>query len=201
MTKSELRKIYLARQKEFLPAERNEKSEQISNRFFTNFDLKNVRFLHCFIAIEKFNEIDTSLILKRLWRDFPHIKTIVPRVDFQTNRMESLIFGVKTELEKNDWEIREPVESESVAADEIDAVLVPLLCFDARGFRVGYGKGFYDRFLKNCREDCLRIGLSYFAPVEEISDARDFDVRLDFCVTPEKVFTTKTLKNTKESEN
>lgn len=70
----------------------------------------------------------------------------------------------------------------------LDAVLVPLIAFDARGFRVGYGKGFYDRFLKTCRADCLKIGLSLFPPVEKIADTADFDVKLDACATPEKIW-------------
>jgi 5-formyltetrahydrofolate cyclo-ligase len=75
-----------------------------------------------------------------------------------------------------------------IEIEKIDAIIVPLLCFDARGFRVGYGKGFYDKFLSECRTDCLKIGFSYFAPVAEISDAQDFDVKLDYCITPEEIF-------------
>jgi 5-formyltetrahydrofolate cyclo-ligase len=64
--------------------------------------------------------------------------------------------------------------------------------FDRRGFRVGYGKGFYDKFLSECRADCLKIGLSYFEPIDEISDAQNFDVRLDCCITPKEIFTAET---------
>ena len=67
-------------------------------------------------------------------------------------------------------------------------VLVPLLCFDESGHRVGYGKGFYDRFLTKCRPDTQKVGLSYFPPVKEITDADSFDIRLDLCLTPEKVW-------------
>jgi 5-formyltetrahydrofolate cyclo-ligase len=62
------------------------------------------------------------------------------------------------------------------------------LCFDLRGFRVGYGKGFYDRFLKKCRADCKKIGLSFFEPVKEISDIEEFDVALNFAVTPQEIY-------------
>ena len=77
---------------------------------------------------------------------------------------------------------------ELIDEKEIDLVLVPLLCFDKKGFRVGYGKGFYDRFLSKCRSDVLKIGLSYFKPVEKIEDVRDFDVALDYCITPKGVW-------------
>ena len=186
MLKSELRKIYLARQKSLSPQERRDGSELISNLFFDKFDLSRIKFLHCFVPIEKFNEIDTKLIFERLWREFPHVKTLVPRVNFLTNEIENLKFTPETALTQNQWNIHEPSHDETVETGEIDLVLVPLLAFDACGFRVGYGKGFYDKLLKNCRDDCRKIGLSYFAPVEEIEDARDFDVKLDFCITTEK---------------
>jgi len=54
---------------------------------------------------------------------------------------------------------------------------------------VGYGKGYYDRFLKRCRTDCLKVGLSYFGPVETIPEAHDADIPLDCCITPEVIQT------------
>jgi 5-formyltetrahydrofolate cyclo-ligase len=191
MTKAELRKIYLAKQKSLSLFERKQKSEQITDGFFVNLDLNKINFLHCFLPIEKFNEIDTNFIFQKIWRDFPQIETLVPRVNLQTDKIENLIFAPGTEIVKNAWEIFEPTNNESIETEKIDVVLIPLLCFDARGFRVGYGKGFYDKFLKNCRVDCLKIGLSYFEPVAEIADLQEFDVQIDFCVTPEKVVNCK----------
>jgi 5-formyltetrahydrofolate cyclo-ligase len=194
MLKTELRKTFVARQKALSPIERAVKSEAIASSFLQNFDLRPIRFLHCFLPIEKFNEIDTRLIFERIWRDFPRVATLVPRVDFETGEIESLKFTSRTALVENQWQIREPAHEEKIETRKIDLVLVPLLCFDARGFRVGYGKGFYDRFLKNCRPDCVKIGLSYFAPIAEIEDAREFDEKLDFCVTPREVFVTENGK-------
>ncbi|MCY7376938.1 MAG: 5-formyltetrahydrofolate cyclo-ligase [Pyrinomonadaceae bacterium] len=191
MLKSELRKIYLEKQKSLSDAERSEKSRRIAEQFFAHFDLTNIRFLHVFLPIEKNREIDTFIIINRLRRDFPRITTIVPRLDFETMTLENLKFDA-AKLAVNQWHIPEPIGGESVVGERIDAVLAPLLCFDNGGFRVGYGKGFYDKLLKTCRADCLKIGLSYFASVAEISDAQSFDIKLDFCVMPEEVFTVKT---------
>ncbi len=184
MIKTELRKIYLGKQKSLSSSERKQKSERIADKLFANFDLSQIGFLHCFLPIEKFNEIDTKLIFQRIWREFPQIATLAPRVDFQIDRIESVKLTSRTNLVKNAWQIPEPTGNEIIETSKINLILVPLLCFDASGFRVGYGKGFYDRFLKNCRANCLKVGLSYFAPVERISDAQDFDVKLDFRVTP-----------------
>jgi 5-formyltetrahydrofolate cyclo-ligase len=187
MTKSGLRKIYLEKQKSLSNIERSAKSLQIADVFFDFFSFEKIRFLHAFLPIEKNGEIDTFAVINRLWRDFPEITTSVSRVDFETMTLESLKFESTTELVVNRWHILEPAGNKLIEVEKLDAVLVPLLCFDERGFRVGYGKGFYDKFLKNCRADCLKIGVSYFAPVNKINDAREFDVKLDYCVTPQKV--------------
>lgn len=192
MIKSELRKTYLDRRKNLSTADRDEKNRQIAERFFQNFDLTEIKFLHCFLPIERTGEIDTQIIIRKIRRDFPSIEILVPRVNFQTNEIENLKYTLAGKLKPNQWQIYEPVddekvEAQKVEAQKVDAVLIPLLCFDRRGFRVGYGKGFYDKFLKNCRADCLKIGLSYFAPVEKIADAQRFDVKLDFCVTPQTI--------------
>lgn len=188
MLKADLRTIYLIKQNLLSPSERLKKSEQISERFFYAFGLKNIQTIHLFLPIEKNKEIETRFIYERIRRYFPKIKTVVPRVNKRINEIESLEFNSATKLALSNWQILEPIESNPVGADQIDLVLVPLLCFDKKGFRVGYGKGFYDKFLKNCRTDCLKIGLSYFPPIEEISDTNRFDVTLNYCVTPEKIW-------------
>jgi 5-formyltetrahydrofolate cyclo-ligase len=187
VTKSELRKEYLEKQKAFSAEERTARSRRIAEQFFKNVDLGGALTIHCFIPIEKFNEIDTMPIFERLWREFPRIQTVVPRVDPESGEMRSLKFASETELVKNAWEIYEPAHHESVEPGEIDMVLVPLLCIDSQGHRVGYGKGFYDRFLSKCSGGCFKIGLSYFAPVDAIEDVHPGDVSLDLCVTLEGV--------------
>jgi 5-formyltetrahydrofolate cyclo-ligase len=186
MTKSELRKIYLARQKMLTNKERIKLSLQICENFFSHFLLENINIFHVFLPIEKNSEIKTSFIINRLHKRLK--KIVVPRVNFETNEIENVEFRPDSPTTLNKWHISEPEEITTVEAQKVDLVIVPLLCFDESGFRVGYGKGFYDRFLEKCRADCLKIGLSYFSPVTKISDAQNFDVKLNFCVTPEEIF-------------
>jgi 5-formyltetrahydrofolate cyclo-ligase len=103
--------------------------------------------------------------------------------------MESLAYGPETKMRTDRWGIGEPAHDEFVEPAEIDMVVVPLICFDRQGHRVGYGKGYYDRFLSRCRPDCVKVGLSYFGPVGEIDDVWEGDVQLDFCATPDGVIT------------
>ncbi len=188
MNKSGLRQIFLKRQEALTPDECDHRSRQITDLFFENFDLSTVKVLHCFIAIEKFNEINTSSIFQRLWTEFQHIETVVPRVNFKTGEIESLKLTTETQLVPNKWQIREPSHAEYVETSKIDVVLVPLVCLDKAGNRVGYGKGFYDRFLNKCRPDCVKIGLSYFPPLKNVEDVGKHDIKLDRCITPVRIF-------------
>ena len=183
MTKSELRKLYLEKRRDLSPVEHAGFSSKIGELLFSNFDLSPIATVHCFISSKHTGEVETSGIFERYWREFPQIKTVAPRVNEQTGEIDALPFGPDTRLVENKWKISEPADGNAVEPNEIDLVLVPLLCFDMRGYRVGYGKGFYDKFLAKCRPDCLKIGLSFFPPVERINDIHDGDVPLDFCVT------------------
>ena len=98
---------------------KKEKSFRIAELFFQNFDLSKINFLHCFLPIEKFNEIDTRPIFEKIWRDFPNMQTLVPRVNFQTNEIENLKFSPETETEKNTWEIFEPTHNEQSKPEKL----------------------------------------------------------------------------------
>lgn len=165
-----------------------EKSGEIAERLFAEYDFSTYRTVHSFIPISKFNEIETATIFERIWTDFPNIRTAVPSTNRSTDELEHYLYTRTTDLVENAWGIREPSGGEKADPKEIDLALVPLLCFDERGYRVGYGKGYYDRFLRLCRADCLKVGLSFFPPEPEIDDIHDGDVRLDACITPDRVY-------------
>ena len=186
MTKSELRAQFLSRRKAIAPEDLAATSRLIAARFFETSDLSSINCLHCFLPIAKFNEIDTRLVLEKVWRDHPHVQVVVPRTELKTGEMSSLKFGPDTVLGRNAWGIDEPTHDEIVDPDLIDMVLVPGLCFDRERHRVGYGKGYYDRFLSKCRPDCVKIGLSYFDLIEKIDDVHAGDVQLDFVISPER---------------
>jgi len=97
-------------------------------------------------------------------------------------------FQADTAFQKNENNIHEPMDGTVTAAGIIDMVFVPMLIFDTRGYRIGYGKGFYDKYLDQCRPDCIKVGFCYFDPVDKIEDTHDFDVPLNLCITPQKVY-------------
>jgi 5-formyltetrahydrofolate cyclo-ligase len=191
MQKGELRKLFQAQRKALSTAEYNAKCVQVYNRFFSDVDLKKINVIHTFLSIDNNKEPDTWLIINKLHDEYSHVRIAVPRIIPKTNDLENFYLDSLTQLVTNEWGIPEPVSGTKTPSEQIDLVLVPLLIFDAQGHRVGYGKGFYDKFLGQCRSDTLRVGLSLFPPVEKIDDVNDFDVALDCCVTPEKMFVFK----------
>lgn len=188
MTKGELRKLYLEKRSTFPAADVIAVSGRIADRFFESVDISRVRTLHCFISIPKFNEVDTSAIYNRVWRDFPDIVTVAPQTDLATGAIESVIFNSQTVWNENSWGIREPAGGDIVEPTAIDLVVVPLLCFDGRLHRVGYGKGMYDKFLARCRPDCAKVGVSLFPPADAIADISERDIALDLVITPDAAF-------------
>ncbi|MFZ9661276.1 MAG: 5-formyltetrahydrofolate cyclo-ligase, partial [Chitinophagaceae bacterium] len=102
--------------------------------------------------------------------------------------MESVEYNEVSELKKNVYGISEPVDGNLIAIELLDMVLMPLLAFDLDGNRVGFGKGYYDRFLKSCRRDIVKIGLSFLDPLDKISDINSYDIPMDFCITPKMTY-------------
>ncbi len=188
MSKTELRKIYLDKRRKLNSAECAHFNLQIYNLFFSSIDLSFVKIIHIFLPLEKNNEPDTWMIVDRIRREFPHIRISVPKVNAQTSELENFYFEGLHQIEINQWGIPEPRQGIPTPSEKIDLVIVPLLVFDEAGNRIGYGKGFYDRFLIQCRLDCKKVGLSFFEPVEFIADPDAHDVKLNSCITPKEVY-------------
>ncbi len=151
-------------------------------------DFKEVKNVHLFLPISAKKEIDTYLITDWLRANHPKIKLVLSRSDFKTHQLNHIVWGKNTHLAKNTWGITEPQHGEIIQAAQLDLILIPLLAFDETGHRVGYGKGFYDRFLAECGTDTQKIGLSHFEPIPEIEDTDDLDIRLNACISPQKIW-------------
>jgi 5-formyltetrahydrofolate cyclo-ligase len=188
MQKSVLRKQFNALRKQLTQVEIEQNSILITESFFTNFDLTKVNYLHIFLAIPEKGEVNTHLIIQKIWVQFPHIQVVSSKTDFENNTLSHYELNPNTKLIQNTWGITEPINSVQVSDNQLDMILIPLLCFDESGYRVGYGKGFYDRFLANCRADTLKIGLSFFPPIQKIEDLNEFDIALNYCITPSEIW-------------
>ena len=167
-----LRSQFLQKREKMSEVERREKSLLISQQVKSFLHNNAIQTVHTFLPQRGKNEVDTYNIISMIRESFPYVQVIVPRIITGTRNMEHYLLEQTTILIENKWKIPEPdpATTQQVNVINIDAVLIPLLAFDKSGYRVGYGGGFYDRFLSLCRPDTVKAGLSFFDPVEEITD-------------------------------
>jgi len=185
MTKKEARIKYKDLRKNLTHEERDEKSCAIANQLL-QLPIWDKQYYHVFLSITEHFEIDTEYILHILAGKDKDI--VVSKSDFQTREMIHFLLTDSTKIMKNEYNIPEPVSGLEVPDEKIDVVFVPLLTFDKKGHRVGYGKGFYDRFLSKCKPDVITIGLSFFAAEDKLTDVNDLDFKLKYCVTPAQIY-------------
>lgn len=181
MEKAFLRKIYKQKRQNLLPHE-IEKFQKSIYQQIEILDLRDIKNVHLFLSLKKFKEIDTQPIINFFRKHNKQI--IVSKSDFISKTLTHFILENETQIELNNYGIPEPVNAIKVDESIIDLVFVPLLISDKQNYRVGYGKGFYDRFLANCRKDVKTIGLNFFKPIPKILDLNEFDYPLDNVIYP-----------------
>ncbi|TWI01359.1 5-formyltetrahydrofolate cyclo-ligase [Flavobacterium tiangeerense] len=184
MNKTELRQKYKALRNSLSENEIEEMSLAVANKII-KLPIWEKNYFHIFLPITEQKEINTEFILHLLSGKDKEI--IVSKADFETRNMTHFLLTDNTKIKKNKYNIPEPVDGIEVPSTKIDVVFVPLLAFDKSGHRVGYGKGFYDKFLSECKPDVIKIGLSFFEPEESIEGVFEGDIKLDYCVTPNEV--------------
>lgn len=164
---------------------------KLDDLLLIQFQGADIPFLHALLSywpIEENHEPDTHLFTEFLRFRNPELKICYPVSDFSTGTMQAVATDIDTAFVPKQLNIHEPVSGEILEPDQLDIVFVPLLAFDENGFRVGYGKGFYDKYLARCRPDCIKVGFSYFDPLPSLKDRNEFDVPLDICITPRNAY-------------
>lgn len=186
-TKQQIRKQYLQKRASLSVDEYVQLNQRLLHRFAT-VDLEGIKCIHIYRPIIARKEPDTLLLIQWLKHEHPDIKLVYPKTDFENLSMTSFLDDEELDVAENHWGITEPTSGNTVDAGQIDMVIGPLLAFDVNGYRVGYGKGFYDRFMAQCAPQTLFVGLSFFEPVPAISDIDGYDIALHMCITPDKTY-------------
>jgi 5-formyltetrahydrofolate cyclo-ligase len=167
-----------------------EKMEDLMLIQFQQLRIDIPSLIMTYSPIKVLNEFDPQIITDYCYFKNPGQQLFYPVIvdDKKEQKIISMIVDDETIFKTNKYGIEEPVDGIDMFPSEIDLVIVPLLYFDKTGNRVGYGKGYYDKFLKKCRKDCIKIGFCYFDPVDEIEDINKFDVKLDYGITPSSIY-------------
>lgn len=188
MTKTALRKYYQEKRLSLTDRDRNRMDDLLLIRFQQWEIPLHISTVLSYWPLKHRVEPNTFLFTDFLAFRMPGIAVAYPVSDFKHHTMQALLVNDDTDYKVNQYGIAEPLEGEPVAPEEIDLVLVPMLAFDRKGYRLGYGKGFYDRYLSKCRPDLVKLGLCYFEPVGEIPGIDQYDVPLNACITPERIY-------------
>ncbi len=188
MTKKELRKLYLPLRKKIPQDIYHKMNKNIHKLFFEHFVLSVETKLkvHTYLSNNDINEIDTWGIIKDLEKKTTEI--YVPKINEHfTNNMNNCLLSQHSTFKKNKWNIYEPNNCNILNPSKLNLIIIPCIVCDLRGYRVGYGKGYYDRFLSKVSKKTIKVTLSAFALVEPIEDIKVFDIPMDYCITPDKI--------------
>lgn len=187
MTKQALRQLYKSKRAE-LHAKERLKLDDLLLLQFQQFDYSAIQTALSYWPLTNQAEPNTHLFSGYLRHILPGLMLCYPVTATSSKQMTALAINEDTEYHTNPLGITEPKEGIVVQPELVDLILVPLLVCDANGYRVGYGKGFYDRYLADCRKNIVKIGFSYFEPIDKITDRDQFDVPLTYCITPQHTY-------------
>lgn len=181
MLKKEARKLFLEK-RVALTHKECVKLDDLLLIQFQKIQLGSFNCIGSFYPLDHQNEPNSLLFVKYLTFFIPDLKVVYPVIDPTGEKMN--FYNQTKDTLINKWGIHEPLSIDYMPTEKIEVFLVPLIGFDERGHRIGFGKGFYDRFFENCTHNPKRIGISYFDPIPRIEDTHEFDVPLTHCITP-----------------
>lgn len=187
MTKKEIRREFIRQRDAMEPAWQLRADDLILIQFQT-LELPFLERVLSFYSIPEKKEVNSFLLTDYLHFRNPALQLAYPRMNVADTSMEAVAVTADEAFTDNEFGITEPIGNDLIDPLHLDLVLVPLLAIDRQGHRVGYGKGYYDRFLARVSDDCIKVGVSYFEPVERIDDTHEYDLPLDLCVTPQQVY-------------
>jgi 5-formyltetrahydrofolate cyclo-ligase len=187
LIKKEIRAIHIEKRNLLDVDAIKEMSENIVNNFRT-LALQGAQILLSYYPIPERREFDVTICEQLLALENENLQVAWPKLMSDNVSMQAIAVHKNTVLVENRYNILEPISDEYIDPQLIDVVFVPLLAFDNKGYRVGYGKGFYDRYLPKCAQDVVKIGFSYFEALDAIEDVNEYDVPLNYCITPTRVY-------------
>jgi 5-formyltetrahydrofolate cyclo-ligase len=157
LTKQEMRSKILLKLKKQKKEDRNKKSGLIKERLFKEPVFKKAKRVMFYIALK--GEVETKEMIEEA-KTLGKIIAVPVCVKNKTSLRPALLDS-HAHLKKGPYGVSEPVISRYIALKDLDLVVAPGLAFDKKGNRLGRGKGYYDRFLKQIPKDTPSIGLAY----------------------------------------
>ena len=182
--KTNLRERYLTLRESISVNELEKSSKDICDQLLNHFNFSNQN-IHLFYPIEGKSEVNTWPIHLKLIETNQLHTSVYNSV---SNQWDCVSFDADTTFIKQRYNVPVPDTFKNSKWDKIDFIIMPLLCFDDFGNRIGYGKGIYDQICKHLKKSCVKIGLSFFEAHPKAIEVEKHDIPLDFCQTPQKLY-------------
>ncbi|MFY9175484.1 MAG: 5-formyltetrahydrofolate cyclo-ligase [Peptococcia bacterium] len=165
------------------------KSHEISQRLIMMPEYQQADVVMLYLSFE--NEVDTKGLIITSWKQKK--KVVIPVCQPADKTILVSELHSFDELTPGTWNISEPKKEflRPIPASRIDLAIIPGLAFDVRGNRLGYGAGYYDRFLPNLSPNCAKIALSYEMTMQEFLPTEAHDVPMDYIITEAKIYKVK----------
>lgn len=167
-----------------------EKSSVIVKKLINMIEFKQSKVIMCYLDYK--NEVETEKLVKQclMLGKRVAIPVIVNLPGEGMDILASEIFNTDNGLKPNYYGIHEPEKNmvRVVEPCEFDIVIVPGVAFDTRKYRMGYGAGCYDRFLKKLKSDCIKIGIAFELQIFDRIPIEKHDIPMDFVITENNIF-------------
>lgn len=184
--KKKYRTVYLRKRKMLGARDFDKKNARLLYHFCKFFEDSAATRFHSFLSIHKNREVNTWPLIE--WLKSQGKQIVISKCSTTSNELTHYLFEDYKQLKESKYGIPEPEHGTIVLPKDLQVVLIPLIVFDRIGQRIGYGAGYYDRFLSECPKDCIKVGLSLAPPLDEIPFTEPHDIPMDYCITPLGVF-------------
>lgn len=187
MDKKEVRNVMSKRRKSMSEQEVSHKSKTIIEKVMNTEEFKKSKNLMVFLSFDNevytFDLIDKAMDMGK--------KVVVPYTVKDTYEIiPTLLKNIEEDLEVSSYGYLEPKKEKitTVQEEDIDLTIVPGLAFDKDMNRIGFGKGYYDRYLAKTRKDSKNMAIAYEYQVLEEIPHDDYDVKMDYIITEENIY-------------
>lgn len=186
--KSLLRESLIAKRRALDSITRYAAKEAALQYLLTSEIFQASQHIACYWALD--HEFDCALIIEKIWG--LQKQCYLPVLSLTEKSLHFVSYEASDVLQSNRYRIYEPVNTQPMATEDLDLVIVPMVGFDLKGHRLGMGGGYYDRtfsiFHKNLRKKVYLMGLAYECQQVDELPVESWDVAVDSVLTEKKMY-------------
>ncbi|MBQ0140333.1 MAG: 5-formyltetrahydrofolate cyclo-ligase [Kurthia sp.] len=183
MNKKQYRKNMLIKLQNMAEEDYLRKSKMIHNKLLNMKEIQHAQIIA--LTISNFPEVNTKLLIEALWKIGKTI--VIPKCHPKTKEMDFYVFQAYDQLEIVYMNLSEPkIEiTKKIRKEQIDLIISPGVVFDTSGYRIGFGGGYYDRFLQGFTKKT--ISMAFEIQIVEKVPVDAYDLPIEKIITEERI--------------